>query len=209
MLYDFTRNNKRGYGFLQKTSPANGSLYHPGIDYNWGNGDDDKYQPVVSPTWGVVEYVSPIGTNGGLGNYIVIYHPHNGPVWTRCLHLDSIIVRKGETVYPNQIIGYLGDTGTSSSHLHAEVLNDKGIEYIRNSKRPYGAYTRGLSLSAVKGMWIDPEHWINTQNHYVGPSLQERMSKAQNALRWARGMRRTMIQRLMIRIENLLNAHAF
>jgi murein DD-endopeptidase MepM/ murein hydrolase activator NlpD len=201
-LHLFTRSEAKrtGYHFCQKTADG---LIHSGIDYNYGIGDQDKYQPVMSPTWGVVEYVSPSGTNGGLGNYLVIHHPHND-AWTRYMHLDSITVKEGETVYPNQTVGYLGDTGTTSSHLHAEVLNHKGIEFIRHYIRPYGRYTKGLTRDQVQDMWTDPEKWLAVENHYVGPNVQQRLNQAQNALRWATGLRRNMLLRLIERLVAMI-----
>lgn len=192
--------NREGYGFLQKTDKG---LFHPGVDYNNGYGDQDRGQEVWAPTWGTVEYVSPIGTNGGLGNYFVLCHPHNN-AWTRYMHLEKIIVHIGETVYPKQICAYLGDTGTVSSHLHSEALTAEGIEFIKNYHRPYGRYSGGLSQDQVLRYWKDPIQWIETENHYVGPDHQKKLMQAQNALRWATGLRRNMLLRLIERLTRLL-----
>src|ERR671917_76922 len=110
MLDTPTRTDRVGLGFLAYY-PAH-KVYHPGIDRNWGPyGNDDFGQPVIPHTWGIVEYVSPEGYNGGLGNYLVLYYPHLKR-WARFLHLEKIIVKVGQKTPPKQTIAYLGSSGT-------------------------------------------------------------------------------------------------
>jgi murein DD-endopeptidase MepM/ murein hydrolase activator NlpD len=53
----------------------------------------------------------------------VVYLNHSFDFETRYAHLSRYIVTAGEYVKRGQIIGYVGNTGTSvSSHLHYEVL---------------------------------------------------------------------------------------
>lgn len=177
-----TRTDRTGLRFLQY-HPA-GNVWHCGIDFNWGpSANADKGQPVLCPTWGIVEYVSPDGFNGGLGLYVVIRHPHNGPAWTRYLHLDSVSVKVGQKVAPNEQIATLGSSGTATAHLHFEVLNENGLEFIREWKRPYGRYPTGMNKSFVAQRWLDPHLWLLTQKHYVAPDppkpskLTERLVK--------------------------------
>ncbi len=179
------------------------NVFHPGIDFNWGYGNQDKGQDVITPTWGFVIYVSPKGTNGGLGNYLVLYHPHNS-AWTRYLHLERIDVEIGQTVAPKQRIGALGDTGTVSAHLHFEVLNAKGFDWITNGVHRYGRYPSGLSRAEVASMWIDPNLWLQTESHYVGPNIQQELNVAQKALKWAVGLRRNMLLRKIDRLTKLV-----
>lgn len=204
MLYAPTRfdSNRTGYKFGSWVKEQ--GLFHPGIDYNYGIGSQDKYQPIMTPTWGVVLYVAPYGANGGMGNYLIIIHPHNGAS-TRYMHNDSVVVKTGETVYPNQIIAYLGSTGTSSPHCHFEVLNASGLEFIKNAPRPYGRYTKGLSKDQVMQYWINPEMWLKEQEHYVGQDLQKKMNQVENALRFAVAPRKNMLERLLERLKNTLN----
>ena len=168
MLEFPTRHEAKRFGLRYLQYFPRQNVFHPGVDYNYGVGDQDKGQEVLSPTWGVVEYVSERGTNGGLGNYIVIRHPHNGPAWTRYLHLDSTEVLQGQTVAPGQLIGRLGDSGTDNAHLHFEVLTQKGIDWIKGHYRPYGKYPIGVKKKTVSELWMDPMEWIETQNHHVG-----------------------------------------
>jgi murein DD-endopeptidase MepM/ murein hydrolase activator NlpD len=53
----------------------------------------------------------------------VIYIDHGFQFETRYAHLNRYIVKDGEDIKRGQIIGYVGDTGTSvGPHLHYEVL---------------------------------------------------------------------------------------
>lgn len=154
-----------GNGFLQYYAPHN--VYHPGIDYNWGpTSNSDLGQPVWAPTYGEIIFISERGTNGGLGQYVVVYHPDFG-VWTRYLHLDSVHpeMYPGRKLYKKQEFAALGNSGTSSAHLHFEVLNKTGLNWIKNHFRPFGRYPSGLSKNVVASMWIDPELFIQQNDH--------------------------------------------
>jgi hypothetical protein len=78
------------------------------------------------------------------------------------------------------------------------------LEYIKNYKRPYGRYTAGLSKSQVKTMWMDPVEFLEIENHYVGPNIQQKLNQAETALKWAGDMRRAMLIRLIERLTKLL-----
>lgn len=175
--------NRTGNGYL--TYYAQHRVFHPGVDFNWGpSANADRGQPVFSPTWGIVEFVSPVGTNGGLGNYLVIDHPGLG-VWTRYLHLDRIVVRRGDRIAPGQPIGMLGDSGTTSSHLHFEVLNQIGLDFIRRWHRPYGRYPVGLRKDEVASMFLDPIRWIEQSEH-------SRLEWPKSRIGWAMLLRRAL-----------------
>lgn len=194
--------HRTGYHFLQWNPHQ--KLYHPGIDFNYGTGSDDKYQEVICPTWARCLYVSPRAHNGGLGLYIVLLHPHNGPAATRYMHLDSCRIHAGETIYPRQIIGLLGSTGVTADHLHFEVLNEKGLEFINRGSRPYGGYSKGLTQKQILSYWKDPTVWLETEEHYVGADIQKKINQAQNALKWAAPPRKYMIERLLGRLQRLI-----
>lgn len=203
MLAPPTRTDRVGNRYLEWYAPHD--VFHPGVDFNWGpTANADFGQDVVSPTWGIVEYVSPMGTNGGLGGYLVVYHPHLS-AWTRYLHLEAIFVRAGDVVAPHQAIAKLGDSGTTSAHLHFEVLNDKGLAFVRDYKRPYGRYPTGLSKPAVASMWLDPVAWLRDSRHpEPGEDIEARLRSARNALRWANPARRSLLLRLIDTLSDLL-----
>lgn len=195
MLHYPTKTDRQGLRFLEYYAPHN--VYHCGTDFNFGTGNQDKGQPVECPTDGVVEYVSPRGTNGGLGNYVVVYHPWHG-VWTRYLHLDRIDCMIGQILKPKDLIGTLGDSGTTSAHCHFEVLNFKGLAFIKDWFRPYGRYPSGLSRFRVSEMFLDPIPWIETNNHHKG--LEVQLEQARRAIIHAKGARLRRLHRLIERI---------
>ena len=82
---------------------------------SWHNGLDlrAKNEPAYAMMDGIVEKV---GYDNRSGNYVTLRH---GNYHVSYCHLSSIIVRKGEYVYPGIIVGVTGNTGRSTgSHLH-------------------------------------------------------------------------------------------
>lgn len=200
-----TRTDRVGLSFGEYYAPHD--CFHPGIDFNWGVGNQDLNQPVIAVTHGVVEYVSPQGYNGGLGNYVVIYHPWHG-VWTRYLHLEKVFVTVGEMVVPDQVIALLGDEGTTSAHLHFEVLNWLGLSYIKDLSRPYGRYPRGLPLKQMLEKWIDPIAFLetNSQPSIRSDALRKRLEKAQKDILKASAQEQRVIARLIRRLTARIQA---
>lgn len=116
---DSTQIEEEIEGFYPQVLPTVGfrvtrpfSKHHPGIDFATSEG-----KPVFATADGVV---CEIGFDSLYGNYLKIRH---GKYYeTFYGHLQSSIVRKGERVEMNQIVGYVGNTGQSSApHLHFEV----------------------------------------------------------------------------------------
>ena len=88
---------------------------------SWHNGLDlrAKNEPAYSMMEGIVEK---IGYDNRSGNYVTLRH---GKFYISYCHLSSIIVRKGEYVYPGIIVGVTGNTGRSTgSHLHLTCKKD-------------------------------------------------------------------------------------
>ena len=88
---------------------------------SWHNGLDlrAKNEPAYSMMEGIVEKV---GYDNRSGNYVTLRH---GNFYISYCHLSSIIVRKGEYVYPGIIVGVTGNTGRSTgSHLHLTCKKD-------------------------------------------------------------------------------------
>ena len=101
---------------------------HQGLDIS---GAGNFGSPIYAAADGVVSYVykgcpsrgtgygDPCG--GGMGNYINI--THEGGYLTRYGHLhQTVVVKPGQTVKKGQVIGYMGNSGSSTGvHLHFEV----------------------------------------------------------------------------------------
>lgn len=88
---------------------------------SWHNGLDlrAKNEPAYSMMDGIVEK---IGYDSRSGNYVTLRH---GNYHVSYCHLSSIMVRKGEYVYPGIIVGVTGNTGRSTGcHLHLTCKKD-------------------------------------------------------------------------------------
>ena len=100
------------YGY--RRDPITGKLsWHNGLDLR------AKNEPAYAMMDGIVEK---IGYDNRSGNYVTLRH---GNYHVSYCHLSSIIVRKGEYVYPGIIVGVTGNTGRSTgSHLHLTCRKD-------------------------------------------------------------------------------------
>lgn len=110
--------------------------FHPAIDISASFGSD-----IYAANNGVVVTAkmgcSPgnLGCNGARGNYIIINHNANN-YYTEYMHLNSILVKEGQTVERGQKIAKMGNTGQvypvpssyspySGTHLHFQVYKGK------------------------------------------------------------------------------------
>ena len=100
------------YGY--RRDPFTGKLsWHNGLDLR------AKNEPAYAMMDGIVEKV---GYDNRSGYYVILKH---GNYRVSYCHLSSIIVRKGEYVYPGIIVGVTGNTGRSTgSHLHLTCKKD-------------------------------------------------------------------------------------
>ena len=100
------------YGY--RRDPFTGKLsWHNGLDLH------AKNEPAYAMMDGIVEKV---GYDNRSGNYVTLRH---GNYHVSYCHLSSIMVRKGEYVYPGIIVGVTGNTGRSTgSHLHLTCKKD-------------------------------------------------------------------------------------
>ena len=88
---------------------------------SWHNGLDlrAKNEPAYAMMDGIVEKG---GYDNRTGNYVILRH---GNFHVSYCHLASIVVSKGERVFPGTIIGVTGNTGRSTgSHLHLTCKKD-------------------------------------------------------------------------------------
>lgn len=100
------------YGY--RRDPFTGKLsWHNGLDLR------AKNESAYAMMDGIVEK---IGYDNRSGNYVTLRH---GKFYISYCHLSSIIVRKGESVFPGIIVGVTGNTGRSTgSHLHLTCKKD-------------------------------------------------------------------------------------
>ena len=100
------------YGY--RRDPFTGKLsWHNGLDLR------AKNEPAYAMMNGIVEKV---GYDNRSGNYVTLRH---GNYHVSYCHLSSIIVRKGESVFPGIIVGVTGNTGRSTGyHLHLTCKKD-------------------------------------------------------------------------------------
>ena len=121
------------YGFQRPVNASYGSPFgqrfhpilkywrlHAGVDMGARTGT-----PIYASQSGTVLQA---GVNGGFGNFVLIGHGNaiNGKYTTTgYAHQSRIVVRKGQKVERGQLIGYVGNTGLSTTcHLHFEVRHD-------------------------------------------------------------------------------------
>jgi murein DD-endopeptidase MepM/ murein hydrolase activator NlpD len=121
------------YGFQRPVNASYGSPFgqrfhpilkywrlHAGVDMGARTGT-----PIYASQSGTVLQA---GVNGGFGNFVLIGHGNaiNGKYTTTgYAHQSRIVVRKGQKVERGQLIGYVGNTGLSTTpHLHFELRLD-------------------------------------------------------------------------------------
>ena len=93
--------------------------YHEGIDIKAARGAVVR----AAGDGRVIDATKRYNGQPAWGNVVVIDHGHG--LVTRYAHLDSFIVRKGDSVKAGDTIGAVGSTGkTTGPHLHFEVIQD-------------------------------------------------------------------------------------
>ena len=103
------------YGWRDSPFNAGSRTFHGGIDMAVAQGT-----PIYAALDGTV---TAVGYNATYGNYVIITH-HSG-YKTLYGHMKSTACRKGNFVYTNTVIGYVGSTGMSTGpHLHFTVYKN-------------------------------------------------------------------------------------
>ncbi len=89
---------------------------HTGIDFPAPAGT-----PVLATATGRAEEVHHLGDSSSYGNYIILVHDE--VYQTLYAHLSDVVVEPGQIIEEGDTIGYVGNTGRSTSaHLHYEVI---------------------------------------------------------------------------------------
>jgi len=136
-----------GYNFGDKVP---GLKIHTGADLNWGaSAGADLGRPVKAIAYGVVVYSREAGA--GWGNMMVVWHKAYG-IWSRYAHLDKRWYDEGQVVKEGQEIGACGKTGTTSPHLHFDI--------IRKELPKWTNYTYKWSEAKLREYYLDPLKYI-------------------------------------------------
>ncbi len=89
---------------------------HAGIDFPAPAGT-----PVLATATGRAEFVYNVGDSSSYGNHIIL--THDEVYQTLYAHLSKVVVSSGQIVEEGDTIGFVGNTGRSTSaHLHYEVI---------------------------------------------------------------------------------------
>jgi len=124
--------------------------FHSGMDFTAPSGTD-----VYATGDGVIAAVQ--SSQRGLGKHIVIDHGFGySSIYA---HLNGFNVRKGQRVHRGDVIGFVGNTGTSvANHLHYEIkLNGKNVDpvnYYFEDLSP-AEYERMIEIASKTGQSFD------------------------------------------------------
>ena len=138
-----------GYGYrihpIYKTMKL-----HTGMDFSAKKGT-----PIYATGNGKISEVR--RSRRGYGNHVIIDHGYGYK--TLYAHMKKYIVRKGQKVKRGEVIGYVGNTGTSvAPHLHYEVIkNNKKIDpanFYYNDLTP-DEYEKMLEISSKNNQSFD------------------------------------------------------
>lgn len=138
-----------GYGYrihpIYKTRKM-----HAGMDFSAKTGTE-----IYATGNGIINKVR--RSKKGYGNYVEINHGYGYK--TLYAHMSKYIVKKGQKVKRGEVIGYVGNTGTSvAPHLHYEVIkNGKKIDPVNFFYNDLSAeeYAKMLEISSQNNQSFD------------------------------------------------------
>ena len=169
---------KSGYGFLSPVSShGKWRAWHCGNDLNFGKTAWADFDAEVKPMAdGKVVYSRNAGP--GWGNLVVIYHHEltklfGDPIYSRYAHFNKVLVSAEQEVTKSSVIGFCGKTGTSSPHVHWEVLKRKLDHWT--------LYPNGWSEEKVLKYWFNPYKFMEEANqkaNEVSEFAEESVEKA-------------------------------
>lgn len=135
------RRSTSAWGFVRPVNANYGSAFglrfHPILKYWRPHNGVDMGAPTGTPIYAAqAGTVLRAGTNGGFGQYTLISHGSliDGKLTTTgYAHQSRILVSAGQRVERGQLIGYVGNTGLSTTpHLHFELrLNGTPVNPVR------------------------------------------------------------------------------
>jgi murein DD-endopeptidase MepM/ murein hydrolase activator NlpD len=124
--------------------------FHAGMDFTAPSGTE-----IYVTGNGVVAAVQ--SSQRGLGNHIIINHSYG--YTSIYAHLDRFNVRIGQKVQRGDVIGFVGNTGSSvAPHLHYEIklngVNVDPVNYYFNDLSPL-EYERMIEIASKTGQSFD------------------------------------------------------
>ena len=153
-------NYKLGFKFGQKYPAGFGGLTgqrHLGQDY---------LLPVGKPIYAIADGVTKSSTGTQSGNMVTLVT--NRGLSVRYMHLDRFVALSNAKVSRGQIIGYTGNTGTSTApHLHLDVF-----EGIPTNINQFSKFIDPLTLNYSTTM---PEEPKPQEYNYQGKDFETRI----------------------------------
>jgi len=138
-----------GYGYRIHPIYKNRKL-HTGMDFSSKSGT-----PIYATGDGKISKLR--RSRRGYGNHVIIDHGYGYK--TLYAHMKKYIVQKGQKVKRGEVIGYVGNTGTSvAPHLHYEVIKDgrkiNPANFYYNDLTP-DEYEKMLEISSQNNQSFD------------------------------------------------------
>ncbi|MEM7245343.1 MAG: M23 family metallopeptidase [Acidobacteriota bacterium] len=123
--------------------------FHDGIDFPAPIGT-----PVIAVADAEVFREGPGGTDGYSSRHVVLRwdHPTDGRLTAVYLHLDSLApgLTEGMNVRAGQLLGTVGEDGTTYPHLHFEIRRGGGLEIDSVHPMHYMTYTDTANFAAPR-----------------------------------------------------------
>lgn len=154
---------RQGSGYGMRSDPFTGKeKFHSGQDFKAPLGT-----PIPAATPGEVVYS---GYNEGLGHAVIV---RNAAGYSLYAHMQegSPMSKLGQRIWPGDIIGNVGSTGTRSTgpHLHYSVIKNERATQALEEKRaggPLGLILTGDTAQG-EGNTIDPARYDTSVPHLV------------------------------------------
>lgn len=135
---------------------------HYGMDIGCTLANFDR--PVYTPADGVVERVKPNGRGSSAGNYIVINH-ENG-FTTKYMHLNTMLVTRGQRVQAGCQIATIGYTGGAKAFKKQFANNDYPTMRKEISHLHYEIHYKGplKTVTGLNGKTVSIVHKLGNSN---------------------------------------------
>lgn len=108
---------------------------HPAVDFGFSFSHGGKNQDIIAPC---DMKITSVGEKSVIGKYIRSHAVVGGEKYTfRFIHLSEVDVKKGDEVKMGEIIGKMGNTGSSSEghHLHFDIWKGHTEDISSSSDR--------------------------------------------------------------------------